>query len=263
MTSSNQLAERLASVLASAVRSSEEAGSVRRRDLAERRMALAHRRELVDRADLLDGELAAALDALQQAKVAVDQLEAERRRVDKEDESTAAAIEQTRDELKLRCRQAVEGLPTLDPTGFDVWLGWLEDWHVDAGRPFEEAPDWPRYLANRRVVDDALLLLEPALDTIRALDAIRTSQGESYDELRAEIEEMRGETARLSARIDSVLSEAAGRFGQIARDLPTPRPAAECKELDHAEGLLRYIEGLLGRFAASAEQERCMLEALR
>jgi hypothetical protein len=255
------LARRLFQVAASQAAAAEER---RRRLLARRGELLATAGAPLPAAG--DGGPASHAEALSR-DLALRQAElaalAERRRTLAERERTLGeALAVGFAELCARCEQAVTALPLLSQPAQEAWLAWLEEWHRASQRPFEPDADWRRHFQARTTVEDALFLVDPAIERIQRLEPGDSASGAAGIDLAAEVERQRAELRGLEEASAAGVAAAAAAYGRIAADLPDPAGADSLAKLERVEGMLLFIETALGRFAASARSERQMLEAL-
>jgi hypothetical protein len=257
--------EPLAGRLFQAAASHAAAAEERRRRLLDRRAELLERAGaplppggdygLASRAEALGGDL-----ARRQAELA--DLEARLLALSERERALGESLALDFAQLRDRCEQAVAALPLLGQAALDEWLAWLEDWHRSSQRPFEPDPDWPRRFRSRTTIEDGLALVDPVLERLRRLEGGDSPPGMSGIDLAAEVEGQQAELRRLEEASAARLAAVAAVYGRIAADLPDPAGADSLAKLERIEGLLLFFEITLGRFAASARDERQMLEAL-
>jgi hypothetical protein len=215
---------------------------------------------------------AAALEVqLAERQAELASLAAAQRALVERERELAAAQERSFGELCARCAAALGRLPLLAAAGRQGWLTWLEDWHRRSSRPFEARLDWRGHYGERNTVDDAMCLVEPAVELVRLLEVGSGGEDDAGNAeaghppcavLPAEIEREGDALRRLEEVIASRIAKVRSVYQRIVADLPDPCAAGSLHQAQRLEGLLVSLEATLGRFAASARIERQMLEAL-
>lgn len=258
-----KLAEHLAEALLAGARRCATARTAEREELERRRDEATSRVEASERLEELRTQARDLEKKTEEARLQLVEIEEEHGAAMTEESRLRETLEVACSTQRELCEQRISAIPLIDPEGLVAWARWLEEWHVKNQRSFAPVRDWPQYFGKREVLGDALESIGLVVRAVRYLEVEEVEGGKTRNEIPKEVEATKAEIEQIQGEIQERLAEDADRFGQVARDLPDPTGVASIPTLELYDSLLTYIEGVLGRFAAAAEVEEVMLEALR